>query len=173
MLSPALWHVSFSFENHQGNRFCLHNKPIMTWYMYFVNFQLLRGTTTAEEQDLLQALQMWTNLLFNTNFAVNFLLYCVSGKNFRKSLRNIMLRKCNNKLPNSWTSMSKTKHESIGIPNRIAKGDARPPPRRNYTKEAPENVELEERREAPVYPNNNICSVNRGTIQEVDETISV
>ena len=35
------------------------------------------------------AAQQWANILFNTNFSVNFLLYCVSGRNFRKSLRNL------------------------------------------------------------------------------------
>jgi hypothetical protein len=42
---------------------------------------------------MLHAAQQLSNiLLFNTNFAVNFLLYCFSGKNFRKSLKNALIR---------------------------------------------------------------------------------
>ncbi|CAG7715012.1 unnamed protein product [Allacma fusca] len=49
--------------------------------------QSLWGLAIPEE---LQAVQQWTNILFNTNFGVNFLLYCLSGRNFRKSLWSII-----------------------------------------------------------------------------------
>ncbi|XP_044764663.1 neuropeptides capa receptor [Coccinella septempunctata] len=38
----------------------------------------------------LQQLQQWCQLLFYTNFGINFILYCVSGKNFRRALKNLL-----------------------------------------------------------------------------------
>lgn len=34
----------------------------------------------------------WAQLLLSANFAVNFLLYCLSGSNFRKTLRKVISR---------------------------------------------------------------------------------
>ncbi|CAG7728869.1 unnamed protein product [Allacma fusca] len=45
------------------------------------------------EQEALFAAQLWANILFNMNFSVNFLLYCVSGRNFRLSVKNIFCRR--------------------------------------------------------------------------------
>jgi len=53
------------------------------------------GSNGGQEQ--LHAAQQWSNILFNTNFSVNFLLYCVSGKSFRKSLRSTLIDKCKRK----------------------------------------------------------------------------
>lgn len=33
------------------------------------------------------------NLLFNTNFGINFFLYCASGQNFRNAVLRIILRR--------------------------------------------------------------------------------
>ena len=39
-----------------------------------------------EDEVVLILLQHYFNLLFATNFGINFVLYCISGQNFRKSL---------------------------------------------------------------------------------------
>jgi hypothetical protein len=62
-----------------------------SWFFFF---QRLLWEDDIEGQNRLHAAQQLSNiLLFNTNFAVNFLLYCLSGRNFRQSLRNIFLGK--------------------------------------------------------------------------------
>lgn len=76
-------YTSFNINRHKLSAFVL---------------QAARGT--PEGQEILQALQPWANMLFNTNFAVNFLLYCVSGRNFRNSLKKIGSRLLNKKRPN-------------------------------------------------------------------------
>jgi hypothetical protein len=39
-----------------------------------------------DERRLVVILQHISNLLFSTNFGINFVLYCVSGQNFRRAL---------------------------------------------------------------------------------------
>ncbi|KAK3850622.1 hypothetical protein Pcinc_042684, partial [Petrolisthes cinctipes] len=45
----------------------------------------------CDGSDLLYTLQQVSTLLFYTNFAINFLLYCVSGQNFRRALATLFL----------------------------------------------------------------------------------
>lgn len=52
---------------------------------------------TRGGMDILRVIQAWATQLFNTNFAVNFLLYCVSGRNFRQSLKRLITRHWINK----------------------------------------------------------------------------
>lgn len=71
-----------------------------------LDFQMYRGE--SEGNELLHAAQLWTNILFNTNFAINFLLYCVSGRNFRQSLKNMILQRFPKKsLRVTWKHASK------------------------------------------------------------------
>ncbi|KAK9499345.1 hypothetical protein O3M35_002396 [Rhynocoris fuscipes] len=35
-------------------------------------------------------IQQYCYILFNTNFGINFALYCVSGQNFRKALLSLV-----------------------------------------------------------------------------------
>ncbi|XP_063986636.1 uncharacterized protein LOC135167402 isoform X2 [Diachasmimorpha longicaudata] len=37
--------------------------------------------------------QQIANLLFDTNFGINFVLYCASGQNFRKAVVRLILRR--------------------------------------------------------------------------------
>jgi hypothetical protein len=53
---------------------------------------------------LYAAQQLSNVLLFNTNFAVNFLLYCLSGRNFRKSLWNVLFGRCDKKSRRSYAN---------------------------------------------------------------------
>ncbi|CAL8074619.1 unnamed protein product [Orchesella dallaii] len=101
--------------------------------------QALRGT--SEGQDFLEAAQVWTNILFNTNFAVNFLLYCVSGRNFRKSLKNIILRKFSRAPTVTWKSGKNRNKDRTSFSVRM------PVTKRNCLNElqVTEIVELEER----------------------------
>ncbi|KAF4525510.1 hypothetical protein B566_EDAN014934 [Ephemera danica] len=46
----------------------------------------VRQDPQDEERSLLIILQHASNLLFSTNFGINFVLYCVSGQNFRRAL---------------------------------------------------------------------------------------
>jgi hypothetical protein len=39
--------------------------------------------------DHLIVLQHISYILFNTNFGINFVLYCVSGQNFRRALKTM------------------------------------------------------------------------------------
>lgn len=41
--------------------------------------------------------QQVCNLLFNTNFGINFILYCATGQNFRKAIRCVFLRRFRNR----------------------------------------------------------------------------
>ncbi|XP_035706386.1 uncharacterized protein LOC110846889 [Folsomia candida] len=47
------------------------------------------GSGSKETLQRLNVAQHWANILFNTNFAINFLLYCCSGKAFRRSIKNL------------------------------------------------------------------------------------
>lgn len=68
--------------------------------------------------DLLRAFQPWATMLFNTNFAVNFLLYCVSGRNFRKSLRRLVTSNNSKEIHSQLPRMSSQHghHRSTGLP---------------------------------------------------------
>ncbi|KAL1456293.1 hypothetical protein WDU94_001035 [Cyamophila willieti] len=41
---------------------------------------------SEETQNQVVMLQHYCQILFNTNFGINFALYCISGQNFRRSL---------------------------------------------------------------------------------------
>ncbi|ODN01634.1 Relaxin-3 receptor 1 [Orchesella cincta] len=111
----------------------------------------LRGTTEGRFSEFLHAAQAWTNILFNTNFAVNFLLYCVSGRNFRKSLKNIILRKFSRSPTSVWKSGKTRNKDRASYSARV------PASKRNCLKElqVTEIVEMEERVEDSVFPMSN------------------
>ncbi|KAG7313539.1 hypothetical protein JYU34_000682 [Plutella xylostella] len=49
----------------------------------------LEGT---EHSGVWGALQQLALMFFNTNFGINFILYCMSGQNFRRALRQMLPR---------------------------------------------------------------------------------
>jgi len=76
--------------------------------MIYDKLQRLLWEDDLEGQHWLHAAQQISNiLLFNTNFAVNFLLYCLSGRNFRKSLWIIVFKRIANKAC-CWRSRGKS-----------------------------------------------------------------
>jgi len=79
-----------------------------TVFMDVILQKLLWKDDFEGQQKLYAALSLSNILLFNTNFAVNFLLYCLSGRNFRKSLKNILLRKPKRMALNRISRKSKT-----------------------------------------------------------------
>lgn len=40
----------------------------------------------TDDNEVITLLQHYSNVLFATNFGINFVLYCISGQNFRKAL---------------------------------------------------------------------------------------
>ncbi|XP_073975798.1 G-protein coupled receptor isoform X2 [Rhodnius prolixus] len=43
----------------------------------------------TEQKVTMYVLQQYCNILFNTNFGINFALYCISGQNFRRALLSL------------------------------------------------------------------------------------
>ncbi|XP_054276920.1 sex peptide receptor-related protein 2-like isoform X1 [Macrosteles quadrilineatus] len=60
---------------------CLNLPSYVIRVWVFVN-EAIQTETVSE----IVILQHYFNLLFNTNFGINFALYCVSGQNFRRAL---------------------------------------------------------------------------------------
>lgn len=52
--------------------------------IFFLQFQVISDT------DTFILLQKVSNMLYYTNFGINFVLYCVTGQNFRKSLLGLL-----------------------------------------------------------------------------------
>ncbi|XP_076040555.1 G-protein coupled receptor [Oratosquilla oratoria] len=68
--------------------FILLNLPsfVMRPYIYFKD---LHCKGRCEHSSIEYVVQQAFVLLFNTNFAINFLLYCVSGQNFRRAVKSL------------------------------------------------------------------------------------
>lgn len=72
-------------------------------------FQSVLWQVDIETQQTLHAIQqLFDFALFNTNFAVNFLLYCLSGRNFRTNLLNVLFGRCHKKSRRSPMSTNNT-----------------------------------------------------------------
>ncbi|XP_068083712.1 nociceptin receptor [Anabrus simplex] len=56
-----------------------------SYVMRVLSFVMVNGTSAQEAQQFV-IIQHLLNQLFNTNFGINFALYCISGQNFRRSL---------------------------------------------------------------------------------------
>jgi len=75
---------------------------------------------------MLHAAQQFSNiLLFNTNFAVNFLLYCMSGRNFRESVKAVLLgmktRNSSYRAPSSFNLLSIRGNHNRSLPSGVSK----------------------------------------------------
>lgn len=57
-------------------------------HISFVFFQKIQGISSGKK--LFRALEPWGNLLFNTNFAINFILYYIGCRNFRETLKQFL-----------------------------------------------------------------------------------
>ena len=94
--------------------------------------------------------QQFFTILYNCNFGINFILYSVCGKNFRKSLRSLM-KKMHNKL--RWfkcplTSSSTLRHASVrlSLSNRFS-GDSMTTQRSNMLSKTQSTKSREQRTE--------------------------
>ena len=61
-------------------------------YLQFIRFAFQSGTIHFEQVDLLITAQQCGNVLYNTNFGIDFVLYCISGQNFRKAVFSVFCR---------------------------------------------------------------------------------
>ncbi|KAL6263177.1 hypothetical protein P5V15_005979 [Pogonomyrmex californicus] len=55
---------------------------------------------------LIYAQQMCNQLLFNTSFGINFILYCVSGQNFRRAMVYMFTKRSRNRRSGTLTQMT-------------------------------------------------------------------
>lgn len=65
----------------------MRQKKVFSIYIYFL-LQELSGNTDEDQVPsvMFYTLQQTFTLLFYGNFAINFLLYCVTGQNFRRGV---------------------------------------------------------------------------------------
>ncbi|XP_076763152.1 growth hormone secretagogue receptor type 1-like isoform X1 [Xylocopa sonorina] len=69
--------------------FLCFNLPAYVLRVYaFLNFQ--EGNNVSRSVEMVQQV---FNLLFNTNFGINFILYCATGQNFRKAIRCVFFKR--------------------------------------------------------------------------------
>ncbi|EEB18900.1 conserved hypothetical protein [Pediculus humanus corporis] len=54
-----------------------------------ISFEVDSNLKTVTHSDHMIAWQHASLILFHTNFGINFVLYCVSGQNFRKALAGL------------------------------------------------------------------------------------
>lgn len=73
--------------------FVVLNAPsyIVRLWVYFAA-EATTDVNADTDNVLIYNLQQWSQLPFNLNFAINFLLYCVSGQNFRRSLKMLFYK---------------------------------------------------------------------------------
>ncbi|XP_076287314.1 C-C chemokine receptor type 1-like isoform X2 [Lasioglossum baleicum] len=90
----------------------------------FLHFQ--EATSAPRSLELAQQI---SNILFNTNFGINFILYCATGQNFRRALRCIILKrfgKRNATMTRTFSHASKTGRSSSASIRRGATVNAEP-----------------------------------------------
>ncbi|XP_045464273.1 neuropeptides capa receptor isoform X2 [Harmonia axyridis] len=61
-----------------------------SYILRIVAYMIEVKAITVRYSYILQQLQQWCQLLFYTNFGINFILYCASGKNFRRALKKLL-----------------------------------------------------------------------------------
>ncbi|XP_012138540.1 C-C chemokine receptor type 1-like [Megachile rotundata] len=74
-----------------SSAFLCFNLPAYVLRIYaFLHFQNESNLTQTRTLELAQQV---SNLLFNTNFGINFILYCATGQNFRTAIRCMFLKR--------------------------------------------------------------------------------
>ncbi len=86
----------------------------------FINFiiNLAKTVTSKEGIKVILAFQPWAMKLFDTNFAVNFLLYRMKGKDFLSSLRTTFSRIAYKVF--LWKQIWSTKWQYVGAFDKVS-----------------------------------------------------